>query len=117
MSRSNPQDHLQNPATRWFEWNGERGEIRYYDKELKKNVEVPLPFTFLLLDEVATVRGWHDPQRLGYYANEVRDATTCSSSRPSRAHDCRRPLPRHQADRQCCRRLVRCQLLYRLQGR
>lgn len=75
MSRSNPSEHLSNPATRWFEWNGEKGLIRYYDKEKKENVDVPLPFTFILLDELASVRGWHDPSSSGIYSNEVRDTT------------------------------------------
>jgi hypothetical protein len=76
MSRSNPSDHLQNPAQRWLEWNGEQGSLRYYDKEAKQNVAVPLPFSFLLLDEVATVRGWHDASNSGIVSNEVRDTST-----------------------------------------
>lgn len=75
MSRSNPQEHLANPSQRWFEWNGEKGLVRYYDKEKKENVDVPLPFTFMLLDELASVRGWHDPSQSGIYSNEVRDTT------------------------------------------
>ena len=35
MSRSNPTDNTPNPAVRWFEWNGEQGGIRYYDKDKK----------------------------------------------------------------------------------
>lgn len=75
MSRSNPSVNAPNPAICWFEWNGEHGVVRYYDKEAKKNVEVPLPFTFLLLDELASVRGWHDASQSGIYSNEVRDTT------------------------------------------
>lgn len=75
MSRSNPSEHLANPAVRWFEWNGEKGEVRYYDKDDRKNVDVPLPFTFILLDELASVRGWHDASSSGIYSNEVRDTT------------------------------------------
>lgn len=75
MSRSNPSEHLSNPSTRWFEWNGEKGLIRYYDKDAKANVDIPLPFTFILLDELASVRGWHDPSQSGIYSNEVRDTT------------------------------------------
>jgi len=75
VSRSNPSEHISNPATRWFEWNGEKGVIRYYDKDAKANVDVPVPFTFLLLDQLATVRGWHDASASGIYANEVRDTT------------------------------------------
>lgn len=73
MSRSNPHVNAPNPAVRWFEWNGEHGTVRYYDREAKQNVDMPLPFTFLLLDELASVRGWHDASSSGIYSNEVRD--------------------------------------------
>lgn len=76
MSRSNPNINAPNPAVRWFEWNGEHGKVRYYDKDAKQNVDVPLPFTFLLLDELASVRGWHDASESGIYSNEVRDTRT-----------------------------------------
>ncbi len=74
MSRSNPTAHLSNPSTRWFEWNGEKGEVRYYDKDKKTNIDVP-DFAFVLLDELASVRGWHDPSQSGIYSNEVKDTT------------------------------------------
>jgi len=74
MSRSNPNDNgAPNPSTRWFEWTGEKGLVRYYDKEAKQNVEVGPDFTFLLLDELGCVRGWHDASDSGIYSNEVKD--------------------------------------------
>jgi len=74
MSRSNPHENgTPNPATRWFEWNGEHGTVRYYDKEKKENVEVGSDFTFILLDRLGTVGGWHDPSQSAIYANEVKD--------------------------------------------
>lgn len=75
MSRSNPTNDTPNPSTRWFEWAGGQndGFVRYYDKEEKKNVKVDLPFQFILLDELAAVRGWHDNSESGIYSNEVRD--------------------------------------------
>ena len=76
MSRSNPNQHLSNPATRWFEWNGEAGCLRYWDREKEKRVDVALPFTFLLIDELATVGGWHQVSDSRIFANEVRDTTT-----------------------------------------
>lgn len=76
MSRSNPSAHAPNPAVRWFEWNGEHGTVRFFDKDSKKNIDVPLPFTFLLLDELASVRGWHDASESGIYSNEVKDTRT-----------------------------------------
>ena len=73
MSRSNPHEHASNPATRWLEWNGENGVVRYYDKDAKKNVDVGTEFGFVLLDELGSVRGWHEPSQSGIYSNEVRD--------------------------------------------
>lgn len=73
MSLSNPSEHVSNPATRWFEWNGEKGLVRYYDKDKKENVDVPLPFSFILLDRLGSVGGWHDASGSAIYANEVKD--------------------------------------------
>lgn len=75
MSRSNPSEHLSNPATRWFEWDGAKGGVRYYDKEAKTRVSVGSDFTFLFLDKLATIKGWHDPSQSGIYSNEVKDTT------------------------------------------
>lgn len=74
MSRSNPHENgAANPAVRWFEWNGEQGTVRYYDKDSKKNVDVGSEFAFVLLDQLGSVRGWHEPSQSGIYSNEVRD--------------------------------------------
>jgi hypothetical protein len=80
MSRSNPTDATRNPAARWFEFASgvDGGFVRYYDKEAEKqvalgDVENGGKFVFILLDELATVKGWHDPSESGIFANEVRD--------------------------------------------
>ena len=73
MSRSNTTENARNPSTRWFEWHGSKGQINYWDKEAQKKVFLGLPFTFLVLDELATVRGFHEPSNSGVFANEVRD--------------------------------------------
>lgn len=82
MSRSNPTDNTPNPSSRWYEWDGSKGEVRYYDKGAKslkdpakngENIIVKLPFVFILLDETACVKGWHDASDSGIYSNEVRD--------------------------------------------
>lgn len=80
MSRSNPTDAVRNPATRWFEFasGADGGFVRYYDKDTEKQVnlgdaEKGGTFVFLLLDELATVKGWHDESDSGIFANEVRD--------------------------------------------
>lgn len=63
------------PCQRWFQWNGEHGAISYYDKQQEQNVNVPIPCAFIVLDRMATVKGWHDASDSGIYANEVRDTT------------------------------------------
>lgn len=74
MSRSNPQQTLTNPATRWMEWNGELGLVRYYDKEKKENVDLGADLTFLLLDQMGCVNGWDESAGSSIYSNEVRDS-------------------------------------------
>lgn len=74
MSRSNPHENgASNPATRWFEWSGEHGVVRYYDKEAKRSVDIGADFGFVLLDQLGSVRGWHDASDSGIYSNEVKD--------------------------------------------
>jgi len=73
MSRSNPTQDLPHPCSRWFEWSGGSGIVRYYDKTAKENVEVGSDFTFILLDKLCTIKGWHDASDSGIYSNEVRD--------------------------------------------
>lgn len=75
MSRSNSTESARNPSTRWFEWYGAStgGYARYYDKDTKANKHADKPFRFLLLDELSTVKGWHQASESGIFANEVRD--------------------------------------------
>lgn len=75
MSRSNNTEVV-NPATRWFEWSGANGTISYYDKELKAKVDVKMPFTFLLLDSLSTIKGYSQSEENGIYSNEVRNTVT-----------------------------------------
>jgi len=64
-----------NPATKWISWSGNTGTLSYYDKETQENVVVDFPFTFLLLDEFTTVKGFNEKAKKGIYSNEVRDTT------------------------------------------
>ena len=73
MSRSNPTDNAPHPCTRWIEWDGSNSGFRYYDKEQKKNILLDDGFTFILLDQLSTIKGWHDASDSGIFANEVRD--------------------------------------------
>lgn len=75
MSRSNPTEGARNPSTRWFEWAGgaDGGFVRWYNKDTEQQVKHEGPFVFLVLDELSTVKGWHEPSESSIYANEVRD--------------------------------------------
>ena len=73
MSRSNPTSHQANPSTRWHEWDGSNGAIRYYDKEKKENIVLKLPFVFLVLDELYRASGWSERNKCGITSNEIRD--------------------------------------------
>lgn len=70
MSRSNPTP--QNPAEKFFRWSGSKGKLTYWDKAEEKEIEVKFPFTFLVLDELATITGFCEPDSSSYWSNEVR---------------------------------------------
>lgn len=75
MSRSNNTD-LINPAQRFYEWRGSKGDLKYFDKSKGENGEqvfVKLPFTFLVLDRLSTIKGFSDADQSGFWSNEVRD--------------------------------------------
>lgn len=73
MSRSKPTTKKETIAKRYFKWLGQTGGLSYYDKDLGENVEVDLPMTFMVLDELATVKGWSDEAKSAIWANEVRN--------------------------------------------
>ena len=61
-----------NPATKFIEWKSNEKCFNYYDKEAQKNVEIPLPFKFLVLDELHCIKGWNDASSSNIYSNEVK---------------------------------------------
>ena len=61
-----------NPVTKFLEWKSNDRCFSYYDKLESKNVQVELPFKFLFLDQLHTVKGWNDASASGIYSNEVK---------------------------------------------
>jgi hypothetical protein len=61
-----------NPATKFIEWKSNDKCFNYYDKEAQKNVDIPLPFKFLVLDELHCIKGWNDASSSSIYSNEVK---------------------------------------------
>jgi len=75
-----------NPATKFIEWKSNEKCFSYYDKDIaeslkgsdpevikeKANVQIPLPFKFLVLDELSFVKGWSDALTGNIISNEVK---------------------------------------------
>jgi hypothetical protein len=61
-----------NPSTKYIEWKSNEKSFSFYDKETKANVSIPLPFKFLTLDELHTVKGWNDATSSAIFSNEVK---------------------------------------------
>lgn len=80
MSRSNPSEHGTHPCQRWIQWRGGDGLLSYWDKTRDggkgANVEVPMPFTFLVLDKLFVIKGFNDSAQSGITSNEVKDLAT-----------------------------------------
>ncbi len=73
MSRSKPNENTPNVASKFLSWQGSEGNFKYFDKSKGENVIVPLPFSFIVLDVLSTVKGWNDAEQLAYWSNEVRN--------------------------------------------
>lgn len=69
MSLSQPK--LINPCKKFIEYKGKTGVFQYWDKEAKKNVDLPNPIKFIVLDELSCIKGFHDASQSGIYSNEV----------------------------------------------
>ena len=61
-----------NPATKFLHWKSNDKCFEYYDKEKQEKVSVALPFKFLVLDELHTIKGWNDASSSGIFSNEVK---------------------------------------------
>ena len=62
-----------NPAKRFLEWDSNNAGFKFYDKEKGANVPVKIPFKFVVLKTLHTVKGWHGKSESGIYSNEVTD--------------------------------------------
>lgn len=66
------QTPMSNPATKFLSWKSNDKCFSYYDKNSETNVEVKLPFKFLVLDELSSVKGWSDSLSGQIISNEVK---------------------------------------------
>lgn len=61
-----------NPATKFLSWKSNDKCFSFYDRDTKENVQIKLPFRFLVLDEMHSISGWNDATQSGIYSNEVK---------------------------------------------
>lgn len=61
-----------NPSTKFIEWKSNDKNFSFYDKEKAEKVAINLPFNFLVLDELHTVKGWSDNLGGSIISNEVK---------------------------------------------
>lgn len=71
--RSVFQNENPNPATLFLQWKSEQKKFAYYDKEKEANQFVDIPFSFLVLDILQTVKGYHKALDCGIYSNEIKN--------------------------------------------
>jgi len=60
-----------NPAQYFIEWKSDHKCFSFYDKEKGENIQLELPFRFLALQEMHTIKGWNNASESGIYSNEV----------------------------------------------
>lgn len=65
-------DTMKNPATKFLSWKSNDKAFSYYDKDKQENVLVKLPFKFLFLDQLQSVKGWSDALSGQIISNEVK---------------------------------------------
>lgn len=63
---------VESPVKKYLSWSSNDKCFTFYDKETKENKKLTLPLTLIHLDEMSTVKGWHDSSASGIYSNEVR---------------------------------------------
>ena len=61
-----------NPATKFIDWKSDDKCFSFYNKETSTKEEIPLPFKFLVLDELHAIKGWNDATSSGIFSNEVK---------------------------------------------
>lgn len=62
------------PVAKYLQWDSAERTFKFYNKEASKNEYIKMPINFVVLKEMATISGFHEPSQSGIYSNEV--ATT-----------------------------------------
>lgn len=63
------------PAAKYIEWSSDEKQFRYWDSEKEKDVFISLPLKFVVIQEMHTIRGFHDDSNSRIFSNEVEHLT------------------------------------------
>ena len=111
-------EDLINPAQKFFEWDGRKGGFEFWDKSQKTEtvkgvkVHVPLPFVFLFLEKLSTIRGFNDDEQSGYWSNEVMDISKEVMVVRTKKEVTARGIYKNVIDSKECRGAKFCQSVY-----
>lgn len=72
MSLSNQKQSSNSPVKRYYNWSGSEGNFTYWDREKEERIKVECPFTFIPIDALSCVEGYHSKSEKGFRSNEVR---------------------------------------------
>lgn len=59
------------PVAKYLDWDSAERTFKHYNKEAKKTEHIKIPTSFVVLKEMATIVGFHEPTQSGIYSNEV----------------------------------------------
>jgi len=65
-----------NPALFFAEWSSTKKYFEFYDKVNKVDVALPMPFAFLPVFEMTTLKGYNHKEGKSYWSNEVKNIQT-----------------------------------------
>jgi hypothetical protein len=75
MSRADEfSSSAKSPVTKYLQWDSAERTFKYYNKDASKNEYIKMPVNFVVLKEMATISGFHEPSQSGIYSNEVATA-------------------------------------------
>lgn len=70
---SETQERLSNPTQMWLSYKAGYGQFFYYDKEKKENISLGEKLEIVVLDVLATARGWSEELKTNIIGTEVRN--------------------------------------------
>jgi hypothetical protein len=72
MSRADEfSSSAKSPVAKYLQWDSAERTFKHYNKETSKDEYIKMPMNFVVLKEMATISGYHEPTKSGIYSNEL----------------------------------------------